>query len=67
MLAQAPDRQYALVSDDESEPDAVILAFGIRGKKTYELRIRQDRYDAFAALELLGQLIGGRRSRTHEE
>jgi hypothetical protein len=67
MLAQEPGLQYALVDDHENEPDAVILALAIRGKGTCELRIRRDRYDAFAVLELLEQLTGGRRSRTHEE
>ncbi len=67
MLAQEPGLQIALVDDHESEPDAVILALAIRGKGTCELRIRRDRYDAFAVLELLEQLTGGRRSRTPEE
>ncbi len=67
MLAQEPGLQIALVDDHESEPDAVILALALRGKGTCELRIRRDRYDAFAVLELLEQLTGGRRSRTPEE
>ncbi len=67
MLAQEPGLQIALVDDHESEPDAVILAFAIRGKGTCELRIRRDRYDAFAVLELLEQQATGRVSRTPEE
>jgi len=55
------------VDDHDSEPDAVILAFAIRGKGTCEVRIRQDRYDAFAVLELLEQQTTGRVSRIHEE
>jgi hypothetical protein len=56
------------VDEHESEPDAVILAFAIRGKETCELRIRQGRYDGFAVLELLEQLkTTGRVSRIHEE
>jgi hypothetical protein len=68
MLAQDPGLQIALVDEHESEPDAVILAVAIRGKGTCELRIRRDRYDGFAVLELLEQLkTTGRVSRIHEE
>jgi hypothetical protein len=40
MLAQEPGLQIALLDDHESEPDAAILAFAIRGKEPCELRIR---------------------------
>ena len=67
MLAQEPGLQIALMNDHESKPDAVILAFAMRGKATCELRIRRDRYDAFAVLELLEQQTTGRVFRILEE
>jgi hypothetical protein len=39
MLAQGPEIQYAITTDDDAEPDAVILALGIRDKGTCEMRI----------------------------
>jgi hypothetical protein len=59
MLAQEPRLQYALASDDESKPDAVILTLAVRDKATCELRIPNDKYDGLALLELLEQLTGG--------
>jgi hypothetical protein len=37
MLAQERDVQYAVASDDKSEPDAVIVTLAIRGKATCDL------------------------------
>src|SRR5215218_2043299 len=43
MLAQEPGLQYAITSDDDSEPDAVLVTLAIRGTATCELRIPKDR------------------------
>ena len=53
MLAVRPGIRYAVLTDTEAEPDAVILALAIRGKATCELRIPPDRYAPFLLLELL--------------
>ena len=55
MLAQEPGLQYAITSDDESEPDAVLVTLAIRGTATCELRIPKDRYDGLAMLQMLEQ------------
>ena len=53
MLAANPGARYALVTDTEGDPEAVILALAIRGRATCELRIPRDRYDPFLLLDLL--------------
>jgi hypothetical protein len=53
MLTHEPGLQYTITSDDEYDPDAVIVALAVRGKGTCELRIRRDRYDGLALLELI--------------
>lgn len=45
--------RYAIETDADAEPDAVILTVAIRGKGACELRIPKSRYDAFALLELI--------------
>ncbi len=58
MLAQEPGITHAIVTDDEAEPDAVIVTFAIRGKATCELRIPKERYDGLALLELIQRHSG---------
>jgi hypothetical protein len=58
MLAQEPGLQYAIVTDTEAKPDAVILTLAVRGMATCELRIPRGRYDALALLELIEKLTG---------
>ena len=53
MLAERPGVRYAVVTDSEAEPDAVLLALAIRGRATCELRIPRDRYDGTLLLDLI--------------
>ena len=53
LLAERPSIQYALVTNTEADPEAVLIAFAIRGKATCELCIPRDRYAPFLLLELL--------------
>lgn len=53
MLAERPGLQYALATNTEADPEAVLIALAIRGKATCELCIPRDRYAPFLLLELL--------------
>jgi len=53
MLAENPSAYRALVTDAETDPEAVILALAIRGRATFELRIPRAKYDAFLLLDLI--------------
>lgn len=53
MLAERPGIRYAVLTDAQADPDAVILTLAIRGKATCELRIPHDRYEPFLLLDLL--------------
>ena len=53
MLAERPDIRYAVLTDTQSDPEAVILALAIRGRATCELRIPRGKYDPFLLLELI--------------
>jgi hypothetical protein len=55
MLAQEPGLQYAMTSDDEGEPDAVLVTLAIRGTATCELRIPKDRYNGLALLKVIAE------------
>jgi hypothetical protein len=48
-----------MASDDESEPDAVIVTLAIRGTATCELGIPKDRYDGLAILQMIEQQASG--------
>jgi hypothetical protein len=50
MLTANPGARYALVTDLESDPEAVLLTLAIRGRASCELRIPRDRYDPFLLL-----------------
>jgi hypothetical protein len=43
LLAEHPGITYAMTSDTDLEPDAVIVTLAIRGKATCELRVPKDR------------------------
>lgn len=45
--------RYALVTDTESNPDAVIVALAIRGRATCELLVPREKWDGVLFLELL--------------
>ncbi len=56
MLEENPNLTHAYATDDESDPEYVILTIGIRGKGTCDMRIRKDRYDDIAVLRLIHKL-----------
>ena len=58
MLDANPGSRYAVVTDSETDPDAVILALAIRGRATCELRIARDRYDPFLLFDLIERHSG---------
>ena len=59
LLAERPGIRYALVTDMDADPDAVILALAIRGAfpdggtVTCELAIPRAKYDPFLLLDLI--------------
>ena len=53
MLSKNPTARYAILTDTESEPEAVLLTLAIRGKATCELTIPKAKYDPFLLLDLL--------------
>ena len=53
MLAERPGVRYAVLTDTEADPEAVILALAIRGVATCELRIPRAKYDPFLLLDLI--------------
>ena len=53
MLSKNPAARYAILTDTESDPEAVLLTLAIRGKATCELRIPREKYDPFLLLELI--------------
>jgi hypothetical protein len=53
MLADHPEARYALVTDLESDPEAVLLTLAIRGQATAEFRIPAKKYDPFLLLDLI--------------
>lgn len=58
MLVQNPEASYAVLTDAEAGPDAVLLTLAIRGQATCELRIPRDRYDPFLLLDLIERHAG---------
>lgn len=53
MLRDNPRIQYALVTDTEADPEAVILALAIRSRATCEVAIPRAKYDPWLLLELI--------------
>ncbi len=53
MLAERPGVRYAVLTDTEADPEAVLLTLAIRGRATCELRIPKAKYDPFLLLDLL--------------
>ncbi len=58
MLVNEPGITYALTSDTEADPDAVIITLTIRDKAICELKIPKDRYDGLAMLQLIEKQTG---------
>ena len=53
LLAANTSARYALVTDSECDPEAVLLTLAIRGRATCELRIPREKYDPFLLLGLI--------------
>ena len=53
LLADHPTARYAVLTDTQADPEAVLLTLAIRGQATCELRIPRDRYDPFLLLDLI--------------
>ena len=53
MLDANPTARYALLTDMQADPEAVLLTLAIRGRATCELRIPRDRYDGVLLLDLI--------------
>jgi hypothetical protein len=53
MLRESPTIKYAAVTDDQADPDAVIVTLAIRGRATCELHIPREKWDGVLFLELL--------------
>ncbi len=64
MLEKNPGITYAIISDTESETDAVIVTLAIRGKAICELCVPRDRYDGLALLQVLEEHTGGSYAKT---
>jgi len=58
MLAERPNIRYAVLTDTEADPEAVILALAIRGRAMCELRIPRAKYDPFLLLDLIKKHMG---------
>lgn len=55
MLTERPGIRYAVVTDTDADPTAVIVTLGIRGQATCELRIPRSKWDPFLFLEAVEQ------------
>lgn len=53
MLAAHPEARYAVLTDSNSDPTAVIVALAIRGRATCELQIPRNKYDGPPLLDLI--------------
>ena len=53
MLAENPTARYAVLTDTQADPGAVLLTLAIRGRATCELRVPRDKYDPFLLLTLI--------------
>ncbi len=53
MLEKSPGIKYALVTDSEIDPQAVLLTLAIRDRATCELRIPREKYDPFLLMTLI--------------
>lgn len=55
MLAERPGIRYAVITDTDADPDAVIVALAVRGVGTCELRIPRQKWNPFLFLEAIGR------------
>ena len=57
MLTENPTTRYAVLTDMDADPQAVILTLAIRGEATFELRIPRSSWDGILFMELLDKQI----------
>ncbi len=57
MLHQHPAITHAFATNDETDPDYVILTVAIRGKATCDLRIPTAKFDGLTVLEIIEQQL----------
>jgi hypothetical protein len=55
LLAVNPSARYAVLTDTQADPEAVILTLAIRGQATCELLIPRDKFDGILLLDLLNR------------
>ncbi len=53
MLAESRETRFAVLTDTDAEPDAVIMALAIRDKGTCELRVPREKYDLSLLIDLI--------------
>lgn len=53
MLAENPGVRYAVLTDTQTDPEAVLLTLATRGRATCELRIPRAKYDGLLLLDLI--------------
>lgn len=53
LLRDSPGITYAVVTDTQSDPDAVIVALAIRGRATCELLVPREKWDGLLLLDLI--------------
>ena len=58
MLAENPGIRYAMTTDINADPHAVILTLAYRGRATCELRIPRGNYDPFLLFDLIERHSG---------
>ena len=58
MLQEHPGARYAVLVDDDADPEAAIVTLAIRDLATCELRIPRGKWDGVLFLELLERYAG---------
>lgn len=53
MLRERPTVRYAVVTDTDSDPDAVIVALAVRGRATCEILVPRAKWDGMLFIDLL--------------
>ena len=53
MLTENPRITYAISSDDQIDPEYVIITLAIRGKAACDLRIPRSKYDGLKVMDLI--------------
>jgi len=59
MLRQHPELTHAFATNDDDDPDYVIVTVGVRDKGTVDLRIAKDKYDSLELLQIIEEHTSG--------